>query len=402
MASRVYVTGIGMISAIGENIIESLTSLHAGKTGIGEIRFLPTRHKGSLPVGEVGYSYEALCQMAAVPLEENFPRTALLGILAAREALEHANIYDPEGDSLGLISGTTVGGMDKSEELYSDYLGENKRHDLSNVITHDCGDTTEKIADTLGIREYVSTISTACSSGANAIMMGARLIKSGILDRVLVGGTDALTRFTLNGFKSLLILSDEWCKPFDAERKGLNLGEGAGYLVLESEAAVKKSGKPILCELTGYANTADAYHQTASSPDGRGARMAMEKALAKSGLATGDIDYINAHGTATPNNDLSEGAAIRAVFGENLPPVSSTKSFTGHTLGAAGGIEAVISVLAIQYGLIFPNLNYESSMEELDFEPQQKLVTGAKVRSVLSNSFGFGGNCTSLIFSRIK
>jgi len=226
------------------------------------------------------------------------------------------------------------------------------------------------------------------------------MIKNGLLDRVVAGGIESLTRYHMNGFNTLMILDKEPCKPFDDNRRGLNLGEGAAFLVLESEELVKKSGKKVLAELTGYGNSCEAFHQTASTPEGKGAYAAMKEALDRSGLKATDIDYVNAHGTGTDNNDLSEGRAIEKLFGDNIPKVSSTKAYTGHTTSAAGGVEAVLSVLAIQNNMVFPNLNFETQMKELNFRPVTELLEGVKVDHVLSNSFGFGGNNSALIFSR--
>jgi 3-oxoacyl-[acyl-carrier-protein] synthase-1 len=249
-----------------------------------------------------------------------------------------------------------------------------------------------------GIRQNVTTISTACSSSANSIMLGARLIKNNRLKRALVGGTDALTRFTLNGFQALEILSQTGCRPFDLNRDGLTIGEGAAVLILESEEVADPSR--VVCEITGYANANEAFHATASSADGLGASLAMAGALDTAGLNPGDISYINAHGTGTDINDLSEGRAIRNVFGPGIPPVSSTKGFTGHTLGAAGAVEAVFSVLALQNQVLLPSLNFTVPMEELYFQP---VITPAAclLKHVMSNSFGFGGNNTSLIFTKV-
>ena len=220
------------------------------------------------------------------------------------------------------------------------------------------------------------------------------------MDVVIAGGTDALTKFTLNGFNTLMILDHQYCKPFDENRRGLNLGEGAGYVVLVSEKVAATLKKKPVCTLSGYCNANDAYHQTASSPDGTGSYLAMKGALAKSNLNPHDINYINLHGTGTQNNDIAEGTAIKLLFESHYPKMSSTKSFTGHTLGASGGIEAVFSVLAIQHGLIYPNLRFETQMKELPFAPAVKFKKGEKINHVLSNSFGFGGNCSSLIFQK--
>ncbi|HWB94280.1 MAG TPA: beta-ketoacyl-[acyl-carrier-protein] synthase family protein, partial [Puia sp.] len=288
--------------------------------------------------------------------------------------------------------------------FYPAFLDDPNHGRLRDVVLHECGSITEWVADRLGIKHYQTTINTACSSSANAIGFGARLIRQGLLDVVVAGGVDALTKFTLNGFNSLMILDSRFCKPFDNDRAGLNLGEGAGYLVLVSEkvAASLPGSRPgnISCVLSGFANANDAWHQTASSPDGRGSWLAMKGALQRAGLEPADIDYINLHGTGTQNNDLAEGTAIRRLFDPVYPRMSSTKSFTGHTLGASGGIEAVFSVLAIRDGLIYPNLRFETRMEELPMKPETRFLRSQSVRHVLSNSFGFGGNCTSLIFSK--
>jgi len=261
------------------------------------------------------------------------------------------------------------------------------------------GVNSKNISDFLGICGISTTISTACSSAANAIILGARLIDSGRLERVLVGGTDALCKFTINGFNTLMILSDDLNAPFDNNRKGLNLGEGAAYLVLESEKSLQNRGKQAIAYLSGYANTNDAFHQTASSEAGDGAYLAMQKALKKAELTPTQIDYVNVHGTATPNNDLSEGRALIRIFGDCVPDFSSTKAFTGHTLAAAASIEAVFSILALQNQVIFPNLNFREKMIEFDLVPVTA-TQDAKLYHVLSNSFGFGGNCSSLIFSK--
>jgi 3-oxoacyl-[acyl-carrier-protein] synthase-1 len=334
--------------------------------------------------------------MAGVAEYELIPRTTLLGLIAAREATRQAGLDPSQGPfRTGIVSATTVGGMDKTEINFKNFeKGWPYNHF---IFTHDCGDGTERIADHLGIRDYLTTISTACSSSANSIIHGAQLIRHGIVGRVLAGGVDPLSKFTLNGFHALLILDKNPCRPFDRDRKGLNLGEGAAYLVLESEGSAE--GKKVLCELKGYGNANDAYHQTGSSPEGLGPYLSMKEALETSGLGPEAIDYINAHGTGTDNNDLAEGFAIEKIFGPCIPPVSSTKPFTGHTLGAAGAVEAVISIMALTHGLIFPNLNFRTRIPELSFEPVKEMMEMKRVRNVLSNSFGFGGNDSTLIFS---
>ncbi|WPP48765.1 beta-ketoacyl-[acyl-carrier-protein] synthase family protein [Catalinimonas niigatensis] len=397
---KVYVTGLGIISALGEGVENNLSALQSGQTGIDYPYHLQSLHKDKLVAGEVKFANAELAQKAGLKPNKLYSRTTLLGLIAAQEAVASAGLSAQQIANTGLINGTSVGGMDISELHYMPFKKSYAAYGYEVFLGHDCGVCTEKIADRLGIKGHISTISTACSSSANAIMQAARLIRAGKVDRVIAGGTDALALFTLNGFNALKILDASWCKPFDQHRNGLNLGEGAAYLILESEEQAIERKAEILAEVIGYGNANDAYHQTASSPEGKGAYLAMKNAIEISGNDKLQIDYINVHGTGTQNNDLSESMALQMMFGENTPDYSSTKSFTGHTLGAAGGIEAVFSILALKHGLKFPNLNMERPMDVLAQPPLHQLKSSEPVRAVLSNSFGFGGNCTSLIFAR--
>ncbi|MDR6489718.1 3-oxoacyl-[acyl-carrier-protein] synthase-1 [Chryseobacterium vietnamense] len=398
MSQKIAITGMGIISSIGNNVEENFISLRSGKHGISDIEMFETRHTGAIKTGEIKLSNEELAEKLQLDEDNNVTRTSLLGMISAKEAVESAGISDINGYRTGLISSTSVGGMDITEKYFYSY--EDFPEKQKYIDAHDAGNSSLAIAGYLGLKGMVSTISTACSSAANAIMMGAKLIKNGVLDRVIVGGTDSLSKFTLNGFNTLMILTDSYNTPFDNNRKGLNLGEAAAFLVLESEEMVKKENKKVLAYLSGYGNANDAHHQTASSDNGQGAFLAMQQALKISGLEKENIDYINVHGTATPNNDLSEGIAMIRIFGENkVPEFSSTKAFTGHTLAAAAGIEAVFSVLAMQNSVIFPNLNFKTKMEEFDLTPVTELKE-KNINHVLSNSFGFGGNCSTLIFSK--
>ncbi len=390
---RIYVTGYGVISSIGENVEETLLTLRSEKTGIKQGKKPYTER---FKVGEIAWTNKELVRR--FNLKQDASRTAILGMIAAKEAFTGHEL-NPEIRT-GLISGTSVGGMDVSEIAYKDFLN-GERDDLNIYKNHPSGTTSEQIARELGIDRYVNTISTACSSAANSIMLGARMLLSGQLDRVVVGGTDGLSKFTISGFRSLMIFDDEWCRPFDETRKGLNLGEGAGFLVLETEETIKKSGKEPLAVLSGWSNASDAYHQTASSPEGLGATLSMKGALSVAGLEPGDIDYINAHGTATPNNDLSESHGIKTVFGSSIPPFSSTKAYTGHTLAASGGIEAVFGILALNNGILLPNLNFSQVIEETGLVPVTNYSEGNNIRHILSNSFGFGGNNSTIILSKV-
>jgi len=394
MNKGVAITGMGITSALGFGIESNYKALLSNKHGISFPELLDTKHK-NLPVGEIKRSNLDLEEELQLSFGHSYTRAALLAIFSIKEAVTNSRLDKEQLYNMGLISGSSVGGIDATEEYYNNYESseENRRF----IRAQHPGFTTSQISGYFNINGYSSTISTACSSGANAIMMGARLIKSGKLDSVIVGGTDCLTKFTLNGFNTLKILSEELCKPFDEYRNGLNLGEGSAYLVLEADHLLNE--KKVLGRIIGYGNANDAFHQTASSETGEGAFLAMKKAIQVSGLKTSEIDYINAHGTATKNNDLSESIAIERIFGSEIPTFSSTKAFTGHTLAAAGALEAVFSILSLQNDKQFANLNFTEAMLETNLKPVTNLRS-VSMQHVLSNSFGFGGNCTSLIFSK--
>lgn len=394
MMEPIVITGLGIVSAIGIGRAETLDALLHHRTGIAPLRYLKTSHK-EFPVGEVKMSDEEMKQRLDIH-EEPTTRTSLMGMLALREALADARLTDGRGQHVVLVSGTTVGGMDKSEQYYLDYLENDSRN--AYIATHDCGATTELMARHFGCFSAATSISTACSSAANAIILGANLIRSGRTEMAVVGGAECITKFHLCGFNSLMILDHEQCRPFDATRAGLNLGEGAAFLVLETAASARRRGAKVLARLSGYGNACDAFHQTASSDDGEGAYLAMQKALALAGLQPADIDYVNAHGTGTPNNDVSESQALRRLFGSQLPPVSSTKGMTGHTTSASGSVEAVICLLALQEGFLPANYGWQTPMDD-GIRPVAEVQTGQHLQHVMCNSFGFGGNDSSLIFS---
>lgn len=401
---NIAITGEGIVSAIGLNKQEVLQSLLQQRSGIGEMQYLQSVHH-ELPVGEVHLSDEKMKSMLGIPNHQMMSRTALMGMLAIEQALNEAKV-DAKSLRVVLVSGTTVGGMDITESCFNEVVdnleGEHKDSDkaMANIEFlqhHDCGNSTRKMAAHFGLFADVTTISTACSSAANAIMLGARLLQAGEADIVVAGGTEALSRFHLNGFNSLMILDHEPCRPFDATRAGLNLGEGAAFVVLETEQTARERGVAPHAYLLGYGNACDAFHQTASSENGEGAYLAMKEALEMSHLAPSDIQYVNAHGTGTPNNDLSESIALKRIFGEKMPWVSSTKSFTGHTTSASGSIETVICMLAMQHHFVPTNLGWKHPMEN-GISPTMGL-RNVTLEHVLCNSFGFGGNDTSLLLS---
>ena len=395
MHGRIAITGAGIISALGTGLDETCRILMDEICPITPLRHLVSAHS-NLPCGEVDFSDSQLYELCHEDKERPLSRSSLLGIIAARQAEQDAALQP--GTRVALINGTTVGGMDITERNLENFL---KSSDFDSLIPlHLDGVSTDAIADSLSVDvAYTDTLSTACSAAANALAFGAELIRSGRFDVVLAGGSECITRFHLNGFNSLMILDENLCRPFDASRKGLNLGEGAGFLVLETREHAMARGARVRAFLDGWGNSCDAFHQTASSPDGEGAYLAMVKALQVAGLKPSDIDYVNAHGTATENNDLSEGVALRRVFGSRMPLVSSTKSFTGHATSAAGALEAVISVLCLQRQFVPANLRFENRDPQLDFSPVVHTLKDMPLKHVLSNSFGFGGNDSSLVFS---
>jgi len=428
MIPPIYITGAGVVSAIGIGQAATLEALKTGTTGIAPMRYLDSRHS-ELPVGEVKHSNSELAALLGASDDIRLTRTALLGRLALREALLQAGLITPENISLSsllsplssspsplshvpFVSATTVGGMDRREAFYAAESHTDRQHAL--IATHHSGNSTAMIAEPFGPFASLATVSTACSSATNALISAVNILRCGLADIVVAGGAECLTKFHLNGFNTLMILDSEPCRPFDRDRAGLNLGEGAAYLVLETESSLRLRAAKPLARLSGYGNACDAFHQTASSPDGDGAYLAMQQALTTAGLKPEDIDYINAHGTGTPNNDLSESRAIRRLFSPHIPPVSSTKSFTGHTTSASGAIEAVFCLLAMQHQFLPQNLNFRTPMDEgivpvpplsshlsPPSSPLSSLLSPLKpLTHVLSNAFGFGGNDSSIIFSK--
>lgn len=398
MKKEIYVTGAGIVSALGLGKDANLRALTNQQSGVQPIQFLETVHR-ELPAGEVKHSNDALCEMLRIPPTEAFIRSSLLAIPAVEEAIHQARLRDlPPHTRVALLSGITVGGMDKAEQYYDDFLHNDSRN--AYIELNDCGACTEQIADFFGpLFSHVSTIVTACSSSANALMQGAELLRSGRADVVVAGGCECLSRYHVNGFNTLMILDTQVCRPFDRDRAGINLGEGAGYVVLETADHAHARGALPLGRLSGCANACDAYHPTASSPDGLGPYLVMQQAVQDAGLTPDDIDYINAHGTGTPNNDLTEGLAAMRLFGDRVPPIASVKAYTGHTTSAAGSIEAIISLLAIEHQFLPVSLHFRNPIPEHNFRPLTDPQPTRPVRHILSNSFGFGGNDTALILS---
>lgn len=366
---QIAITGIGIVSALGIGAEANRKRLFAGGSALSRPAILSTIHR-EWPVGEVPMTNAELAELAGVQ-DKAYCRNVLLGLVALQQALVSAEIDEEDKKLMPLINGTTVGGMDITEQHYADWLRGNT-DTLHWIHQHEAAETSRLLAQETGL-DRALTISTACSSALNALIHGAAMLRMGAVRQVVVGGTEAMTIFHLNGFASLGILSEHICRPFAEDRDGINLGEGAAYLVLEEAECARHRGAHIYGYIAGYANRCDAYHQTASSPEGDGAYAAMSATLDMAGVMPSQIPYVNAHGTATPNNDASEWRAIERLFGTKLPVVESTKPLTGHTTSASGSIEVVFSLFR---------------MEQKQYE------------FALSNAFGFGGNDSSVLLSR--
>jgi 3-oxoacyl-(acyl-carrier-protein) synthase len=387
---------MGVISAIGYSVAENHHSLKAGICGVKkELDLFPSKYAGLLPFGQVQFSSAELLKKLQIT-ESGITRTSMLALHAFNEAVSTAGISPEEISSpeTAMIGANTVGGMCLTDELYID--ANTKDEGSEYTPSYDCASVNLFLQRHNKMHGIINTINTACSSSANAIMYGAMLMQNGFAKRAIVGGTDSLAKFTINGFNALHILSSDNCTPFDESRKGLNLGEGAAFLVLEKEEDL--NGKKVYAELTGYANANDAYHPSSLSDEGDGPYLSMKGALTLANLSAGKIDFINAHGTATENNDQVESRAMIRLF-DKQPAFASTKGNIGHTLGAAGAIEAVYSILSLINQEVYPNLHFKNAIPLTGLIPVQEYKK-MSVTHVMSNSFGFGGNCSSLIFSK--
>jgi 3-oxoacyl-(acyl-carrier-protein) synthase len=393
--SKIVVTGLGIITALGDSVATNRDALMKGQCGISFLELFPSRYAETLRFGEVKISNEQLKEKFGIK-DRGVTRTTLLAIHAFEEAVATGGLTKAQLTSCGtaLIGANTVGGMCLTDELYHDANNDSEGSEY--ISSYDIGSVNIYMQQRYGIKGITNTINTACSSSANAIMYGARLIQHGFAERAIVGGVDSLAKFTINGFNSLHILSPEICRPFDRDRQGLNLGEGAAFLVLEKEEAAVS--KKVYAVLSGYYNASDAFHPSSLSDEGDGPYLAMEGAVRSAGLTSNQIDFVNAHGTGTGNNDEVESKAMLRLF-EKVPPFSSTKSNTGHTLGGAGAIEAVYSILNLEHQELYPSLQFETAIESTGLKPLLKYIQ-QPVNHVMSNSFGFGGNCSSLIFSK--
>jgi len=391
----VAVTGLGVISSIGNSIEENRKALIQGISGLSSLELFETKYAEQLKFGEIKmFNSELIQKMART--DKKITRTTLLALHAALECIEKSGLtlQELQSEDTALVIGNTVGGMCLTDELYQD--SNSKSNGSPYVTEYDCGAVTLYLQQYFGIKGICNTINTACSSSSNAIMYGARLIENGFAKRAIVGGVDSLSKFTINGFNSLGILTGENCKPFDMDRSGLNLGEGAGFLILEKSEDILE--KNIYAKLTGYCNSNDAFHPSSLSDDGQGPALAMLGALKKAEIKPHHIGYINAHGTGTQNNDEVESKAMLRVF-DKVPDFASTKSKIGHTLGGSAAIEAVFTVMALYYQELYPSLGFTSPIENTGLTPLL-VYKKHEFEHAMANSFGFGGNCSSLVFSK--
>jgi 3-oxoacyl-[acyl-carrier-protein] synthase II len=402
---RVVITGLGTINAIARNAAEFATALKEGRCGIGPVTVFDT---AAFPT-QTGAEVKAFAPQEQIPAQfygKRLSRWDALAMAATLEALRGADLFpvpDDLRENTGVAIGGGAGGMLEGEAAYQRYLcGQAEGVRFSDFSAFCCASSADHIVSKLQLWGPKATFMTACSSGATAIGYARDLIRDGMAKVMITGGTEPLTRTTYAAFNALKAVDPEYCKPFDRNRQGMSLGEGAGIMILESLAHALKRGARIHGEILGYGVSCDANHMTAPDPEASGAVRCMQMALADAGVEVSAVDYINAHGTATPANDRMETTGIKRVFGERAYriPVSSTKSMIGHTLGAAGAIEAVASVLAIARGFIPPTIHSVVPDPECDLDYVTDGAREAALDIVLSNSFAFGGNNTSLVLGR--
>ncbi|HEY6148815.1 MAG TPA: beta-ketoacyl-[acyl-carrier-protein] synthase family protein [Thermoanaerobaculia bacterium] len=397
---RVVVTGLGAVTSIGVNVPDFWKNLLAGTCGIRPLSLFDAS----------GYRTQTAGQVSAIPDEflsaaekRRMSRADRMGLAAAREAIAQSGLdlsrEDPE--RIGVILGGGTSGLLDSEAYYEKHL-RGGRGRPSHVLNHLPDAITDRVAQYFRLEGMKSTITTACSSSANAMGYAHDAIVAGLADVILTGGSDVLARLTYGGFNSLRSVDPEPCRPFDRERKGLSIGEAAGILVFEEWERAKRRGAPILAEFLGYGVTSDAYHMTAPDPSGAAGGRTVRSALAASGVNPDDVDYVNAHGTATPQNDSAETAALKVGLGDRAAkiPISSIKSMIGHCLCASGAIEAVATVMTVREGRVPPTIHYENPDPACDLDCVPNEARELPVDVAISDSFAFGGNSSVVVFAR--
>lgn len=408
---RVVVTGLGVVTSIGHDVDSFWASLVAGKGGIHRVTlFDPSDF--ACQIGAEVRDWEAAQHMDPKEARRN-DRYTHFGFVAAKQALKDSalNFASEDGDRIGVMIGSGIGGMYTFETQLKVLMERGPRKvspfTIPSLIGNMCSGL---VAIEIGARGPNFGLVSACATGTHAIGEAAHAIRRGDADVMIAGGSEAaITPFAYASFCSMKAMStrndspETASRPFDKNRDGFIMGEGAGILVLESLEHARARGAKIYCELAGYAATCDAYHITQPDPEGKGLSMAMKRALASAGASPDSVDYINAHGTSTPYNDKFETLAIKKVFGEHARKVaiSSTKSMTGHLLGAAGGIESIIAVKTIEKGVIPPTINLQEPDPDCDLDYVPNTARHATVRTVLSNNLGFGGQNAAAVFRAI-
>ncbi len=392
---EVVVSGLGVVSPYGAGVKSFWTGLAAGTCAIRPITLIDTEGFRSRIAAEVPAE-----TVAALGVSRRRSRADRLALAAAREALADAGLEGPARRQSALLIGAVGGGMLEGEDWY---WGEARGRPSGNmralrsILPHSHAET---LGWRLGLTGPKETVVMACASGAASIALGADLVRAGVTPTALVGGVDALTHICFMGFNALKLLDPTPCRPFDRDRRGMSIGEAAAFLVIEDAMHCRARGGRVHARLAGYGMTTDAHHVTAPHPEGEGMIHAMEQALADAGLGSSAVGYVNAHGTGTPQNDRAEALALRRVFGERGVLVSSTKSLVGHTMAAAGSVEAAATILALQHALLPPTANLEHLDPEVPFDCLPGTARPADVGAALSNSFGFGGQNVSLVFEK--
>jgi 3-oxoacyl-[acyl-carrier-protein] synthase II len=394
--TRVVVSGLGVVSPYGTGAKTFWTGLAHGTCAIRPLTAIDTAGFRSRIGAEIPAEV-----LASLGPSRRRARADRLALAAAREALSDADISPGDRACAGLFIGAVGGGMFEAEEWYWEETRTGRPSPRIGALRSVLPSThAETLSFRLGLRGPKETVVMACASGAASLALGLDLIRSGATPLALCGGVDALTRVCFMGFNALRLLDLEPCRPFDRDRKGMSIGEAAAFVVLEDADHCRERGGRVYAELLGAGMTTDAHHVTSPEPGGEGMVRAIEEALTAAGRAPDDIGYVNAHGTGTPQNDRVEALALARVFGPGRVLVSSTKSLVGHTMAAAGSVEAVASVLALQHGLVPPTANLRATDPDVPFDCVPETARVVELDAVLSNSFGFGGQNVSLVFGR--
>ncbi len=401
---RVVVTGLGVITSIGRNRVEFWKNLIAGRSGIGPFDlFDPTGFRVQIAAQVRNFSATDYFSRREI---QRLSRADLFGLIAAGEALGDAGLEKgfESPDRVAVFLGAAAGGIYPTELYRQEVYQRKKRRHPSILLSFPFCTLTDQIGNRYGVSGPRATIDTACSSTITAIGLGFDWIRDGLVDFVVTGGTESLSQLTFSGFNTLKALDPQPCRPFDRQRQGLSLGEGAGMMILEPLEQARSRGAKIYAEILGYGTSADAHHITAPHPEGYGAVLSMQRAMQQAGITASSVDFISAHGTATPANDPIETKAIKGVFGERASriPVTSIKSSIGHCLGSAGVLGAESAILALLHGVLPPTLHFKERDPDCDLDVVFNQARKKEVATVICNAFAFGGNNSSIIFSKLR